>query len=157
MMRPLTAADRAMLERATFENLNRVGARFTLEEVRSRRQFSHYFEAWPGEADFGFAEVDREGSVSGVVWLSYFEADEPGYGIVSADVPELSVWVDDQHRGQGIGTSLIEGAVKEARARQIEALSLSVEVGNPARHLYERLGFRHAGAEFDAGTLLLGL
>jgi ribosomal protein S18 acetylase RimI-like enzyme len=40
-----------------------------------------------------------------------------------------------QFRGQGIGTALLEGLMDER-------VSLSVSVVNPARALYERLGFR---------------
>lgn len=155
--RQLTAADRPALERATFENVNRVSERFTLEDVRSRREFSHYFDAWPGESDFGFAEADGEGRIRGVTWLTFFDVSEPGYGFVGADVPELSVWVDEQFRGHGIGTELILSVIREAQTRKLESLSLSVEAGNPARGLYERLGFRHAGPGFDEGTLLLPL
>lgn len=45
------------------------------------------------------------------------------------------------HRGQGIGAKLMETILSEARAsaRNVE---LHVEKHNPARRLYERLGFR---------------
>ncbi|QIM17582.1 GNAT family N-acetyltransferase [Leucobacter coleopterorum] len=155
--RHLTVADRTVLERATFENVNRVSERFTLEDVRSRREFSHYFDAWPGGSDFGLAEVDSEGRILGVAWLTFFDEGEPGYGFVSVDVPELSVWVDGEFRGRGIGADLIRSVIREAQTRHLESLSLSVEEGNPARGLYERLGFRHAGPGFDEGTLLLPL
>lgn len=45
------------------------------------------------------------------------------------------------HRGCGIGTTLIDRLKLEARDAQLPLL-LHVEVFNPARRLYERLGFR---------------
>ena len=146
-----------MLERATLENLNWHDERFTLEELKNRREFTRYFDSWPGERDFGFASVDRARSVHGVVWLTFFSEQNPGYGFVRDDMPELSVWVAEDHRGAGIGRALISTAVEVARSQGIPGVSLSVEAGNPARRLYERLGFRKAGHAFDEGTLLLQL
>jgi len=55
-------------------------------------------------------------------------------------IPEnllLFVAVDGEQRGQGIGAAL----VREALAHCEGAVKLHVEHDNPARHLYERLGF----------------
>jgi ribosomal protein S18 acetylase RimI-like enzyme len=45
-----------------------------------------------------------------------------------------------EHRGRGIGTALLETLLDEA-ATTGKRLSIHVEVNNPARRLYERLGF----------------
>jgi len=45
----------------------------------------------------------------------------------------------------------------EVAARSIPAISLSVEDGNRARALYERLGFRTVGRNGGSDTLLLEL
>lgn len=45
----------------------------------------------------------------------------------------------------------------EVAARSIPAISLSVEDGNRARALYERLGFRRVGRNGGSDTLLLKL
>jgi ribosomal protein S18 acetylase RimI-like enzyme len=45
-----------------------------------------------------------------------------------------------QHRGQGIGGHLVRGLLDEAAAAGVP-VSLHVEAHNPARRLYERLGF----------------
>ena len=47
-------------------------------------------------------------------------------------------------RGRGIGTRLLRALIAEADA-QGRKLSIHVEANNPARTLYERLGFRPAG------------
>jgi len=45
------------------------------------------------------------------------------------------------HQGVGIGSSLVRSLVAEAKARAVP-VSLNVLRANPARRLYERLGFR---------------
>lgn len=55
----------------------------------------------------------------------------------------LFVAVDGRLRGQGIGARLIRAAV----ARCAGEVKLHVEYDNPARHLYERLGFTSKYAE----------
>ena len=47
-------------------------------------------------------------------------------------------------RGRGLGTRLLRGLIAEAEDSG-RKLSIHVEINNPARHLYERLGFRPAG------------
>ena len=49
------------------------------------------------------------------------------------------------HRGRGTGTVLVAGLAQVARQQGLPGMSLSVEPDNPARRLYERLGFRDVG------------
>jgi ribosomal protein S18 acetylase RimI-like enzyme len=72
--------------------------------------------------------------------MRLFPATQPGYGYISADIPELSVALLPEYRGQGIGTDLLNHLIEEAR-QVYPALSLSVSPENPAAHLYERFGF----------------
>jgi ribosomal protein S18 acetylase RimI-like enzyme len=50
---------------------------------------------------------------------------------------------------------LLEALEREARQRGINRLSLSVERGNPAVALYERLGFRALDTRRDALTMVI--
>ncbi len=49
-----------------------------------------------------------------------------------------------EHRGQGIGRALLEEVLKEATEVR-KFVSLHVEDANPAKRLYERMGFLVAG------------
>ncbi len=57
-----------------------------------------------------------------------------------------------EFRGCGIGTALLEDLIAEADAAG-KPLSIHVEMNNPARSLYDRLGFEEAG-EFGVYVLM---
>ncbi|MCA0379265.1 MAG: GNAT family N-acetyltransferase [Actinobacteria bacterium] len=143
-LRGATAADRGLLARATLDNLNWNGPRFTMSEVEDTPQFRHYYDGWPTGGDFGLVAEDAAGVAVAAVWLHYFTADDPGYGFVAETTPELSIWVDAEHRGQGIGGLLLRDVIEVARSRGVTAISISIEDGNPAARLYARHGFRPA-------------
>lgn len=155
-MREATAADRGLLAQATLDNLNWNSPRFTMREVEDTPHFRHYYDGWPSGEDFGVVAEDAEGVAVAVVWLRYFTAQDPGYGFVADTIPELSIWVSADHRGQGIGGSLLRRISEIARSRGVTAISLSVEDGNPAARLYARHGF-HPALNGVPGCLLMEL
>ena len=53
----------------------------------------------------------------------------------------MSIGVKPNARGQGVGEKLMRALIGEAAGRGL-GLNLSVRSENPARRLYERLGFR---------------
>lgn len=150
-MRRLRAGDAFLLRVATWLDLNWCGERFTFAQLDDDPHLAAYHRTAP---EFGFVS-GAGGEPTGVVWVTLFPADAPGYGFVGPGVPELSVCVLPGYRGAGRGTALVEAAVQEARQRSFPALSLSVEEGNPARRLYERLGFVPVPAARHPGTMLL--
>ena len=56
-------------------------------------------------------------------------------------MPELSIAVYPECRGQHVGSLLLGTLVSRARADGYRAISLSVAAANPARRLYVRHGF----------------
>jgi GNAT superfamily N-acetyltransferase len=68
-------------------------------------------------------------------------------GILVYETPELvSMWVRPDRRGRGVGGLLVEAVAAWAGERGYPALSLWVTKANePARRLYERLGFVATG------------
>ena len=60
-------------------------------------------------------------------------------------LPELGIAVVEEDRGKGIGTSLLNALVENARG-QFAALTLNVHLLNPAVRLYIRAGFKVAAA-----------
>lgn len=74
---------------------------------------------------------------------------------VQIDIPEVSIGVLEACRGRGIGTRLLETLVDCAGFHRVPALSLSVEVDNPAVRLYTRLGWRVFARSGGSLTMLL--
>lgn len=109
-----------------------------------------YIEDWGREHDMGFIAADREsGRRIGAVWLRLFSADHPGFGFVAPDIPELSLSVVPDRRGEGIGSMLLDAILEKAAARYA-AVSLSVSKDNPACRLYQRAGFREVAATCES-------
>lgn len=154
-IRALRDDEQDVLARATVGNVNWSEPRFMFEQVVQTPALERYFTTWPAPGDFGLvAELEAQVAIA-VAWLHHFPAAEPGYGFVDESIPELSIWVAAEHRGLGLGTRVLTELIKQARQRDLPGISLSVEPGNPARRLYERVGFLPAGRGFDAGTLVL--
>jgi len=92
--------------------------------------------------DAGVVALDREsGARLGGAWYRLMPEEEPGYGFVSPGVPEVSIGVVPESRGQGVGGALLEKLVERAKTDDFDTISLSVEDGNAAIRLYERCGF----------------
>lgn len=81
----------------------------------------------------GFVVVgEEEGQIVGAVVMN--NTGMHGY------IPEnilVYIAVDRRMRGKGAGKALMQTAIKKAKGN----IALHVEPNNPAKHLYERLGF----------------
>ncbi len=146
-IRPATAEDGEFLADMLVEAVN-----WSPEwKPRSRRRVlsdprtAHYIAGWPRETDLGvIAEAGSE--PAGAAWVRFFRAEDPGYGFVSPDVPELTIAVDALCRGRGAGRALLRTVAASAAEAGIERVSLSVERKNFARRLYLSEGYAVADA-----------
>ncbi len=143
----------ALLQAANWDGQTR----FTRALLLADSHLSSYVRGWPRAGDFGTVATDEAGAALGAAWCRRFDASDPGYGFVGADVPELSIGVDPHHRGRGVGTALLNAVLRAAAERELRAVSLSVEDGNPARTLYERAGFAVVGRSAGSAVMLVRL
>lgn len=126
------------------------------ESVLAEPAVSRYVEGWGRPGDFALV-AESGGNMAGAAWYRLFPADDPGYGFVDERTPEVTIGVEPSHRESGIGRSLLEALAEAARRAGHPALSLSVEVDNPALRLYERVGFERRAQRDGAWTLVLPL
>jgi ribosomal protein S18 acetylase RimI-like enzyme len=111
-----------------------------------------YVERWGRPGDTALIAIQEFQRV-GAAWYRLFQADNPGYGFIDEETPELSIAVVPSRRGSGLGSELLEALMERARADGYEAISLSVEKDNPAVALYARHGFERLGEDDGAYTM----
>ena len=112
----LAMTDWSELERAAFV------------DMQFRAQDLQYHATYP---DGRFLVVTRDGEPIGRLYLARL-ADE---------MRVIDIVLMPAQRGQGIGSSLLAAVMAEADAAALP-VRLHVEPWNPAKRLYERLGFR---------------
>lgn len=103
-------------------------------------RYAMYLAGWPRHADFGLV-AEQDGPL-GAAWYRTYTRMSHGYGFVAEDVPELSIAVIASRRHEGIGRLLLIGLIEASEVQGYAALSLSVNISNPARGLYESVGFQ---------------
>jgi ribosomal protein S18 acetylase RimI-like enzyme len=135
-LRPITPKDESFLARLYASTREQELAQTNWSDEQKamfcRMQFNaqttDYQRNYP---DASFDIIERDGVAAGR--LLVLRADEKIHVIDIALLPE--------HRGAGIGTKLLRKLQEEAKAAG-KKLSIHVEIFNPARRLYERLGFK---------------
>jgi len=125
------------------------------QELMRSPDLAHYIAGWPLPGDVGVvAGADQP---VGAAWFRFFTADDPGYGFVDPAIPEVAIAVRSPWRGHGVGARLLTALITAADEAGVPALSLSVELDNRARHLYERFNFAPVEESEGAVTMLLRL
>src|SRR6266699_3034934 len=90
-----------------------------------------YVEGWGRPGDAGVIAVDQTERPLGAAWYRLYPNEAPGYGFISPTIPELTIGVRVDARGQGIGSALLPALIALAQSQGYAALSLSVDRNNP--------------------------
>lgn len=137
LIRPATPADEPFL----VAMLRHAAADCTPETIAT------YATGFGRDGDFG---VIAEGL--GAAWCRRIR----GHGFVAEDVPELTIGMQPEVRGQGLGTALLHALLDAAAARGERAVSLSVDPANAAAiALYRKVGFEQVGDCDGHPTMLI--
>jgi ribosomal protein S18 acetylase RimI-like enzyme len=142
-----------LLEAAYRPGAPRPPAREQCDDPRIAR----YVTGWGRPGDGAVIAVGDDGHRLGAAWYRLFSDEEPGFGFVDAETPEISIAVVPDSRGRGIGTALLAALVELGRDEGFRALSLSVSPENPAVRLYERAGFVRVESRDRNWTMRLDL
>ena len=134
--RPVTAADEPLLRHVYASTREREMALvpWTDEEkaafvgMQFSAQARYYEQAYAG-ASFEVIEVD--GTPAGRLYLA----------VGPLEIRIVDITLLPEHRGRGIGGGLLRNILDHACASG-RSVSIHVEFENPARRLYERLGFK---------------
>jgi ribosomal protein S18 acetylase RimI-like enzyme len=117
-----------------------------------------YLVGWQRPGDFGCI-AEQNGEILGAAWARRFSTEELSSHYGDEETPKVSIGVKPEARGQGVGEKLMRALIGEAARRGL-GLCLSVRTENPARRLYERLGFREirgSAATNRAGGISIGM
>jgi ribosomal protein S18 acetylase RimI-like enzyme len=140
-IRSLTAADQDVLWEMLYHSLYvPPGSPPFDRSILEHPAIARYVKDWGREHDTGFVAEDGNGQLLGAVWLRLLIGEERGYGYIDDQTPEMGIAVLPEYRGWGIGTALLSGLMDSVEGKY-EGISLSVATENPARRLYDRLGF----------------
>lgn len=157
-IRPATPEDEPFLWEMLYQSLyvEEGAAPFPPEVVR-QPELARYVGGWGRAGDLGFVALEAGGNLPvGAVWSRLPNGADRGFAYLNDETPELAVAVSPGHRGRGVGTALMERLLTEASGL-FPALTLSVSPRNPARRLYERLGFETVEVRGGHPLMLLKL
>ncbi len=125
--------------------------------VLSTPRTAHYIAGWPRDTDLGVI-AEASGERIGAAWIRFLAADDPGYGFVASDVPEVTIGVAAHWRGRGAGRALLRAIAGQARSAGIRQISLSVERKNFAQKLYLSEGYQIVdSSDADSDTMVKDL
>jgi ribosomal protein S18 acetylase RimI-like enzyme len=132
--RVATSDDEAFLRELFFEIRAPEFALADLSERQLHELLANQFEA----RKIHYARVFPDA----VYWVLETDKSRVGYKVVTedAEIHLIDIAVRPEHQNQGIGTEQM-GLLLQDAAKKRKSVTLSVEIFNPARRLYERLGF----------------
>jgi ribosomal protein S18 acetylase RimI-like enzyme len=150
--------DLSFLEDMLFEAFfwDRTVERPSFAAFREQPEFTKLLAEWGRQGDRAIIAEEQDDPL-GAAWFRLWTPALHSYGFVDSKTPELAIAVTPVQRGKGIGRVLLQELIATARADGFPALSLSVSPLNPARHLYESLGFLKVGECGTSSTLRLSL
>jgi ribosomal protein S18 acetylase RimI-like enzyme len=143
---------RQMLFEAFFWRADRPRPEYS-DFANTNPEFMKLLADWGRPGDTGVI-AEAGGQPAGAAWYRRWTDDLHSYGYVNAGTPELGIGVRSDYRGQGIGRALLRALLAEATRQGVSYLSLSVEVDNYARRLYESEGFVKIGQVGGAWTMV---
>lgn len=132
------------------------GERPPLEAGLADPELAKILEGWRQRAgDREVIAVSQNGQPVGAAWYHPWRKNNHSDRFVNEQIPEIGIGVVGEARRQGVGSALLEALIARATKDGLRALGLSVDLENPARRLYEKLGFKPQGAE--GGSLIMVL
>ena len=111
------------------------------EAAKQNPDLVKYVNDWGRETDIGCIALEPQSNQPiGAAWIRLLIANEKTTSYVDDVTPELAIAVMPEYLGCGVGTLLLQHLLEAAKQRYPRVV-LSVRATNPAKRLYERMGF----------------
>jgi len=159
VIRRARPADAEFLREMLFEGAYwRVAApRPTIDEALARPELAKVLADWGRPGDLAMVATDGQGQRVGAAWMRLWTQVDHLPGFLDEQTPELGIGVRKEFRRHGVGTALLLAVLGRAREAGVPRVSLSVEIENVARLLYERFGFQLHSVAQGVATLVVHL
>ena len=150
-LRPATSGDLLLVKKTVYTALSwdPEDPIPPFEAVLEHPKIAVYHDGWMRPGDDGLVAETQTGMFVGMAYCRLFDDGEGAQAFIDADTPELAVGVEAEFRGRDVGRRLITRLHEARRDAGVQRMSLSVGIGNPARRLYERLGYREVRRDGD--------
>jgi ribosomal protein S18 acetylase RimI-like enzyme len=142
VIRPLTKAEEPFLwEMLYYAAHMEEDGETSLQAAKNNPDLIKYAKDWGRETDMGFIALEPHSHRAiGAAWVRLLLGEDKTFSYINDFIPELAIAVVPDYIGKGVGALLLTHLL-EAAKKVYPAVVLSVRSTNPARHLYERLGF----------------
>jgi ribosomal protein S18 acetylase RimI-like enzyme len=145
-----------MLYEAVFWNSEE--KKMSMDELYSDPEIAKILHIWKKrDGDFALVAMDDREEPVGAVWYRFWTENNRSYGYVDEETPEIAIAVVSEYRSRGLGTELLRRIMNHAREIGIRQLSLSVEKGNYAINLFEKVGFKQVSETQDDWIMVKSL
>jgi len=155
IIRPLEPSDESFLWEMLYQAIYvPTGTKPLPRDVIYQPELAKYVQDWKTKAsDIGLIAVLQSNQTPiGATWIRLFNINNPGYGYINDEIPELSIAVLPEYRNQGIGTRLILDLLERVTGIY-PAISLSVSSENPALRIYQRNDFEIVNQSDNSVTM----
>lgn len=113
----------------------------SFEDAQKNPDLTRYVKDWGREMDVGSVAFEAESNQPvGAAWIRLLIGNEKTLSYIDDFTPELAIAVLPDCIGRGVGTQLLTHVLDAAKKRY-SSVVLSVRTTNPAKRIYERLGF----------------
>lgn len=143
-IRPANSSDVSRITEIYNEAILNTTATFDTD-IKSQSERNAWFLAH--DENHPVLVVESDGRVIGYASLTRW-SDRCAYD----GTAEVSVYIDHNHRGKGVGKKLLEVLILEGKKAGLHNLISRISEGNLSSiHIHEALGFEHIGVMREAG------
>ena len=142
IIRPITKDDEHFLWQMLYyaSHMDEEGAT-SPEDAKRNPDLLKYVKDWGRPTDMGFLALDPATiQPVGAAWVRLLIGPDKTISYIDDSTPELAIAIRPDYIGKGLGTQLLTH-ILQAASHTFPAVVLSVRSNNPAKRLYERLGF----------------